>query len=292
MPASISSNTIVSPPRDGRDRERDPRQLAAGGGLGDRAERQPGVRPDQEGDLVGAGRARVGLAQLGAELAVAEADADQLARDRRSESGRRRTARRSQLARAGASTSTCARSSASAAACAGSWPSSSAASSRRASSARSSSSVVGLHPVAALRVGDPVELGLDRLHAIRLGLERREERPQVGRRLAQRELGRAQRLAGRGELRREPLERRDRALGRADEVGRAVVVLGRERRRGCRGACCELCHVTQPLALGAQLVLQALLETLGVGAERAQLVERAPAQRPSRASARRAGAAR
>ncbi len=44
------------------DRERDARELAARGGLGDRRERQARVRADQERDLVGAGRAGVALA--------------------------------------------------------------------------------------------------------------------------------------------------------------------------------------------------------------------------------------
>ena len=43
---------------DRRDRERDAGELAARGGLGDRRERQPGVRPHEERRLVRAGRAR------------------------------------------------------------------------------------------------------------------------------------------------------------------------------------------------------------------------------------------
>ena len=50
-------------------------------------------------------------------------------------------------------------------------------------------------------------------------------------------------------------------------------VLGRERRdRGGRPGS-ELGHVTEPLAIGAQLVLDAGLEPVRVGDERAQLVE-------------------
>ena len=56
MPASISSKTCVVAARDDRDREGDARELAARGGLRDRRERQPGVRADQERDLVGARR--------------------------------------------------------------------------------------------------------------------------------------------------------------------------------------------------------------------------------------------
>ena len=74
MPASISSKTIVVPAADRGDRERDPRQLAAGGRLGDRRERQALVRTDEEGHLVGAGRARAPARQLDPELALAEPD--------------------------------------------------------------------------------------------------------------------------------------------------------------------------------------------------------------------------
>ena len=133
--------------------------------------------------------------------------------------------------------------------------------------------VVGRDAVAALRVGDAVELGLHRLDTVGLGLERGEEAVQVGRRLAQLELRRAQRLARRGKLRREPFERRDGALGSGDEIGSAVAVVGRERRDGRCGAGGELGDVAEPLAVGAQLVLGAGLEALGVGHERAQPVE-------------------
>ena len=62
MPASISSKTIVGSPRrgvrDGAQGERDPRELAAGGGLGGGRERQPRVRAHEERDGVAPGRSR------------------------------------------------------------------------------------------------------------------------------------------------------------------------------------------------------------------------------------------
>ena len=64
-----------------RDREGDPRELAARCGLRDRRERQARVRADQEGDAVLAGRARVGRVEHGLELALAEADALELTRN-------------------------------------------------------------------------------------------------------------------------------------------------------------------------------------------------------------------
>src|SRR4051812_857640 len=64
------------------DRERDARELAAGRRLGDRGERHPRVRADQERGLVPPRRTRVALAQLDTELPVAHADVVQLVRHR------------------------------------------------------------------------------------------------------------------------------------------------------------------------------------------------------------------
>ena len=70
-----------------------------------------------------------------------------------------------------------------------------------------------------------LELAFDLLEPPGLGLERGEERAQVGRGLAQLQLGLPQRLARGCELGREPLERRDGALGERDEVGRALALV-------------------------------------------------------------------
>src|SRR5512146_1066546 len=64
--------------RDGGNRQRHARELSSGGGLGDGAERQTRVRPDQERRLVATGRAGLALAQLDEELAVAHPHLAQL----------------------------------------------------------------------------------------------------------------------------------------------------------------------------------------------------------------------
>ncbi len=162
-------------------------------------------------------------------------------------------------------------SSAAAAAAAGSTPPSSAASSSRASAARcmSSSYVDDAEP--ALRLGDPVEPGLELLQPARLRLERGEERAQLGCGLAQAELDVAQVVAGALELGREPFERRDGPLGERDEPGCALALVRRERvgRRG--RSLRELGDVPQSLAVAAQLLLVPVFHPLRVLGERAQL---------------------
>ena len=96
---------------------------------------------------------------------------------------------------------------------------------------------------------------------------------QVGRDLAQPQLGVAQLVAGALELRRQPLQRRDRPLGEPDEPGGSLAVVGRERVRGRGGALGELGDVAEPLALVAQRLLAAGLHPLGVLDERVQLGE-------------------
>src|SRR6185503_20181012 len=87
-------------PRDGRDGERDSRELPAGGGLRDRRERESRVRADEEDRLVGSGRARLApLPQLAEKLALAHPDAAQLGGDRIGERRRRRVALRAELER-------------------------------------------------------------------------------------------------------------------------------------------------------------------------------------------------
>jgi hypothetical protein len=78
------------------DGERDARQLAAGRRLGDRRERKPRIRTDEEDDLVGARRARLARPQLDGELALAHADPPQVLGDGRGKGGRRRLSRFSQ----------------------------------------------------------------------------------------------------------------------------------------------------------------------------------------------------
>ena len=61
--------------------KRDPRELAARCGVGDRAERKAGVGTHEEDDLVAAGRPRIPLAHLDGELAVPHPDIAELGRD-------------------------------------------------------------------------------------------------------------------------------------------------------------------------------------------------------------------
>ena len=125
----------------------------------------------------------------------------------------------------------------------------------------------------ALRLGDPVEPGLDLVATARLRLERAEEGVQVGRRLAKPQLGVAQLVARLLQLRCQPLERRHCPLGDPDEPCGAVALLGRERLGGGRGGLREVRDVPQALPLVAEAVLVARLEALGVLHERAQLGE-------------------
>ena len=68
-------------------------------------------------------------------------------------------------------------------------------------------------------------------------------------------------------------ERRDRPLRGRDEISACLAGFGRDRlERGRRGFR-ELGHVPEPLALRAKLVLLAGLQALGVGGERAKLVQ-------------------
>ena len=258
---------------DGGDRQRDAGELAARGRLGDRRERQPGVRPDQERDLVGAGRA--------------------LARARRAPRGTRRRPCRSRAARAATASANgpaaAARASRSAAATAATRASACAtrpsAASRRVEALverlqlrprlrRAGEQLLGrLAAEAPPRVGDPVELALDLLEPARVGLEHRQERAQGARRLAQAQLGVAELVGGLLQLRREPLDRRERALGGRGQAGGALALLGIERLRRRGRALDQLGQVPQPLALLAQRLLLARLHPLGVLDERAQLGE-------------------
>ena len=95
--------------------------------------------------------------------------------------------------------------------------------------------VVALAAEAPLRLGDLVERRLELFEASGLGLERREERVQLRGGLAQPQLDVAQLVAGALELGREPLERRDGALGERDEAGCALALVRRQRLGGGRG---------------------------------------------------------
>src|SRR5581483_9664215 len=78
--------------------------------------------------------------------------------------------------------------------------------------------LVGRAPEAALRFCDAVELALDVLEPVRLGLERREEGAQLRRGLAKPKLDVSQLVAGSLELAGEMLQRSDGAFGDRDET--------------------------------------------------------------------------
>ena len=256
----------------GRDRERDARELAAGGGLGDRPERHPRVRADQEGDLVRAGRARLPLAELGPELALAHPDAAELGgdgvRERLGPAGTGGAQLVGQPPHAFLGGRERLR-------CGGGGI---VALRERAElgaglAGAGEQLLVGRAAEAPLRVGDALELRLDVLDPIRVGFEREQEGPQVGAELPQAQLQVAQLLTRACELGRDSLERRNRPLGDSGQRRRAVAVLGRERLGGRRGALGELGHVAQPVAIGVERCLGVRLEPLGRRHERLQLGE-------------------
>ena len=67
-------------PRHSGEGERDAGKLSARGGLGDRPERHAGIRANQEDGPVGAGRARLSIAQLDPELTLAHPHAVEVLR--------------------------------------------------------------------------------------------------------------------------------------------------------------------------------------------------------------------
>ena len=113
---------------------------------------------------------------------------------------------------------------------------------------------------------------------------------QLGRRLAQAQLDVAELVAGALELGREALERRDRALGDADEARGTLALLGRERLRRGRCGLGELDDVPQPLALVAAALLVARPRGLRCPRRSRAARRAAPRRRPRSRSAPRGGA--
>ena len=131
--------------------------------------------------------------------------------------------------------------------------------------------LVGSGPEPAPRLGEPVELALDVLHAAGIGLEGGEERAQRTRGLAQAQLGVSELVGRLLQLGGEPFDRRERALGLGGEAGRPFAVLRIERLSRGRRAVDELGQMTQALPLFAQCVLVARLHSGRVLDERAEL---------------------
>ena len=261
--------------RDGPQRERDAGELAAGGRLGGGGERQAGVRADEERDAVAPGRARVALRQLDPELAVAHA---RVPGARRRRPRRRRPPR---LARAAESSvasvlhpllglrerSLGVRQRIGAGLDLGELG---------AGRLGAGEQLLGRRRVeAAARVGDPLELLLDRLEPSRLGLERGEERAERRGALADADLRVVQLGRDLAQLGRERGDGLERAGGLGHPLrgaGRALL-LGVERLGGGRRGLGELGHVPEPVALGQEPVLVLRLHPLGAGHELGELRE-------------------
>ena len=258
--------------RDRRQRKGDPRELAAGCRLGHRPERETRVRTDEEDGLVRAGRAGLALAKFDEELALPHPEPLQLARDRVRERtrvcapdgaellGERADACfRSRDRLCGRRDRVVARRSVVELALRGGRAIEELLERRRAE--------------AALEIGDAREPLLDLLERSRVGFERREEGVQVAAHLAEPdrdvpELGRR-----RAQLGRDPLERRERALGAGSQRGGAFALLGRDRVGRLRGRLLELGDMAEPLPLRAQRLVVAGLESFGVLDERLELRE-------------------
>ena len=112
---------------------------------------------------------------------------------------------------------------------------------------------------APLGLSDPVELGFELLEPVGLDLQRGEKARERACRLAQLELGAAQFLSAGRQLRRQPLERSQGALGESDQSRGSVALLGRQRLERRLRRLCQLGHVTDALALAAQSLLAALV---------------------------------
>ena len=133
----------------------------------------------------------------------------------------------------------------------------------------------------ALRGRDPFQLGLEVLQPVGLRLERVQEAAQVGPDVCEPDLEVAQLGRRRSELRREPLERRDRAFRLRRQHRSAFAVLRGQRLGRRRRALGELGQVAQPLALGEERRLGRGLEPIRVLDEGLELGSRPP-RLPSR----------
>ena len=122
-------------------------------------------------------------------------------------------------------------------------------------------------------VGDPVQPLLHRADPRRIGVQGVREPVQVARHLTEAKGEVAQLGRRRPELRREPLERRERPLGRRGERACAFALVGVDRGNGSRRALAELGDVPEPLALGPERVLLPGGEVIGVLHERLELGE-------------------
>ena len=222
----------------------------------------PAFGTDEEGGLVGARRTEIALPKLDEELALAEPEALELACDRAGERLRPCASLGTELLgeriHAGR----------------GSGDRLAGGSGRIAPTrccfelrARSRSALeqlaVGRAAEAALEIRDPLEAAFNVLEERGVGVEGRQEPVEVAADLAQPYSDVAQLARCRAELRREPLDRRERALGPCRERGRPLAVLGGNRRRRVGDSRSELGDVQQSLAPAAQVVLLPCFHPLG-----------------------------
>ena len=130
---------------------------------------------------------------------------------------------------------------------------------------------VRLAPKAPLRLGDPIELGLDLLEPVGLGLERVQESPQLESRLAQAQLGVTE-LAGRlSELGCDRPHGGQGSLRPSCKPRGTFALLGGKRLHRFVRRLGELVHVPEPFPLAAQRILGVRGEAFGVLDERPQL---------------------
>ena len=108
--------------------------------------------------------------------------------------------------------------------------------------------VVGGRGKATLEIGDRLQSLLDALELARPGVDRRDEAMEIGADLAEPHRQIAELLDTRAELGREALERRERTLGSRGERGRAVALVGSDRRGGGVRRFRELLDMPQSLA--------------------------------------------
>ena len=272
MPASISSKTSVSPPATAASaratRESSPPEAVSDTG----PKGQTRVRADEKDGLVHPGGARLALTQLDEELSVSHPELAELLGDRLGEPLDVRTSHRPELLGESADTGLRCRNS--------------VRSSRdrvlSCSRLLELTSGVGrsLEELAerrrretALQLGDPSEAALDLFEGAWFRLQRREEAVQVASDLTETNGDVAKLGSCFSELRRDALERRQRALRARRERGRAVPFVGRDRLGSGHGDLLQLRRMTKSLALHLERVLVPRLESFGVLDERLELGE-------------------
>ena len=259
---------------DGPKRQRDPGELATGGGHGGRRKREAGIRAHEERDAVAPSRARLARGELDSELAVAHPETSELLGDGLGERLRRLGSRRREsgadllspllglgertlglLQRIGACFDL-----------------------RQLDPGcrRAGEQLVRVDGAEATsRFRDPLELRLDRVQTTGLGLERGEKGVERRGALPHANLGVGQVGGDLAQLRRKRGHGLERPHGLGHPRGRAALVpmLGIERVDAGLGRPGELRDVPEPRALGEQPLLVARLHAIGARDQLAELGE-------------------